>query len=548
MYNLSCSIGYTPEEQVRKLPYLATLLISVSIIVFLFILLYNNIVCYEDFYQIFYTNGDSYQKIYTQADHGCLVSWVFMKMIGSFIPLKFNVHPNDNLFGNIVIGINFAIYIFLASRFAMLFCKNKKFMPVWYLISFACFYPLFFYQLSGSVFTYCRHYRYVFAVIFYLLFWNVYIKSFVKQKIPVEKLGFLGFLSFFVGVSVEPANISAMASLIFLVPFQLMLMAKENNLKFSEVIEQIKLRGKKIYIPFIFFFLGCLTFYLNPEFWNIAKDREVLFNIHNYDKLVFFLSEFIKECCQSLFLSDGYYLFLMALILLSCLVLALNKNIFEKVRVVVSAWGLFLGVILFYLLLIIPGKTYYDGVHFWVVSADLRSFVFCVFLCSVFILAGYLVNYLIETTGKEKLILILLSIVAITAIAINIYLFKLNFNYFIKLKKSQREMMYKFEKMYVFYSFKGADTAVLPQSLAENECFGHIILKIGAFKKQESWFLTPYFTTIYKRVNYIPIKLLPDKEAMKLFYSRGGKLSADEIETADFTKLLDENFILNDKN
>lgn len=521
------------------------LLVGLGIIIFFSVFLKSDIICYEDFRQIFF-NNPSLWDLYSSADHGCFISWIFIKIVGYVFPLITGVHPSSSWLSSIFIGFDFAVYFFLISGFASLFSKNKLLPPVWYLLAFAIMYHLFFTQLFGSIITYCRHFRYVFTAIFYFFFWQYFIKIFVNQKIEQRRPVLISIISFCAGLSTECVNMSIFFSAIIILFVQLcIILIKEKGL-ISNLFRHFRSIDRIFYLAALWFCAGCLVFYLNPGFWLLANEREATSNIHSWNLLSGLFSDFIHSWFKTLFLLDYQWMLSIGLIILSILIMLMNKNYAKNSRVVLSSWVLILGVCIFYFTLLIPGKTFFDGVSFWVVSKELRSFVFSVFLSSDFLLLGYFIEFIISLTKKEKVINAFLAVISISILIFMCFHYKQGYINSINDQKRIKQLMYKIEKMYVFYAEKN-ETAIFPQSLSRETDIGSVILSQGMFKGQISWFLTPYYTSIYKKSEYVPIKLLPDDQAIKEFYSKGGTFEKGEIERADFTKLLDKDFVLNKK-
>lgn len=522
-----------------------TIIVGICIIIFFAIFLNADSIGSEDFFQIFY-NYKNFWEFYSTADHGCFISWIYIKLIGYYIPTLLGMHPSSSLFSNIMVAFDFAIYIFLISNFASIFTKRKTLMPVWYILAFAIMYHLFFCMLYGCVTTYCRHFRYVFTAVFYFLFWGYFIKIFVEQQITKRQTFYISTISFLVGLSTECVNLSTFFSIIIFIFCQLIIIINKEKGSILNALKHIKNIDRIFYISAFWLILGIVCFYINPGFWLLAKQRQAVSNIDNLSVVWNLIHDFMQSLFKILFVLDYQIGLSIALIVLSLIILILYKNNEKSRRIVLSAWILVIGVCAFDFTLIIPGKTFFDGYSFWIVAPELRAFVFAVFLSANFLLIGHLIENIISSKKRETIISIILWAISITSLIFVCNHYMLDYKNSVENTLKLKKLTYKIEKMYVFYGEKN-ETAILPKSLSLEKNVGHIILSLGIFKGYPSWFLTPYYTTIYDKKSYVPIKLLPDEEAMKEFNSRGGVFEPGEIEKCDFNKLLDKDFVLNTK-
>lgn len=530
------------QEFIEKICNWLTLLIGVVIFSLVFNFLRTDVVLYEDTCQIFF-NIEKFSDLYVYADHGCLISWIVMKIVGSVFPLITGTHPNCNWLGSIFISCTIALYVFLVSSFSFVSLKEKIYKPFLYLTAFA-FLAFMFVNYSLLINLYCRYFRNVFMMLFYLLFWLHFLKIFVEQKNNPKNIVLISIISFCAGLSSEPVNLSAFFSLIILVFTQMIIVYLKTDKDIRATLEIIKKTDKSIFIPLICFFAGFILLYVNPTFWQIANERHVSTNMNDLSILINLLPDFVRSWSLNLFKINGQNILSNCLILCTIICLLMGKKDLKAIRIVLASWSLVIGVCLFYFSLIMAGKTYYDGVSFWTVSGDLKSVVFCIFSCAVFLLAGYIIQFFVNKLGNVKAFVCFLLV--FTLILIVIYqpykIMVSQYEKHLETNQKTREIMYIVEKMYVFYNLKN-ETAILPKSVLEDDYFK----LYGLYSREdggEGQYVEYYYKSIYHKDSGQFMKIVPDKIALKKFYEAGGTFVKGEIEKANFTNLLDENFVL----
>lgn len=531
--------------------------IFINLLIALFIgslfvfLLKGSFVTSEDFDQIFFTYGN-FKELYISADHGCVVSWVFMKLVGSVIPLFFGVHPNDNLFGIVFRAVDFAFLIFLISKFASIFTTQKKMTPLYYVLAFGVFLlsvGIQETQIYDIALVYSRHFRYVFMMLFYLMFWLWLIKIFVNQELPKKRfLFFITSMAFFAGLSTEFVNISSVASLTLLVVFQMLTHFNKLKLSLSNFSVALK-EYVGLYFPIIFFLLGVILFYSHPGFHWEASGRGVANFSDTFNSIIAIFPEFLPNWFNAVFVSFYHWILVLVAIILSVLVFLVSRDHTKNIRVVFSAWALIFGMAFFNFSLIAAGKTYYDTGLFWLVSPYLNVDSMIIFFASIFLLLGYCINKIVSTTKKESLVLGIFGFSILIFVTFVVSYLDSSKKQLLNYKNSYmqaREVMYKAEKMYVFYA-EQKETALLPKSILNVPIIREEVLGVYSYSERLAPFIKPYYIWIYRNNIYVPIKLLPDDKAMQEFHSRGGVFDINEIKESKFTKLLDKDFVLNRK-
>lgn len=395
-----------------------------SLITFLLILIFctflkGTFIIGEDYEQLFF-NYESFWNLYSVSDHGCFISFLCMKIIGSFIPLVFGVHPNDNLFGVFIRALDFTILFFLISKFASISTNLEKYKIWYYCISAVIFITYFmlcanYAEVFATMFIYNRHFRYIFPMILYLIFWLSFFKNFIADAIPKGKyFMFLVVISFCVGLSVETVSIPTFFSLILFFIFKLGFVLKEYNYNFLNFLDAY-VKDKALHINMIkyltiisSFLIGCFLFYTSPGFTYIARQRGISTVVEISKNVIRDFPEFVNSWFFTVFVDEYHWVLTLSIVVLSVLILSLNKNNLKNAKVVIFAWILVCGSAAFNFILILSGKTYFDLNQFWLVSKSLNIDTLIILITSCFILLGCYINGL-EGIGKDNLILKVLS-------------------------------------------------------------------------------------------------------------------------------------------
>ncbi len=533
-------------------------LITLLIIAVLYFFIDKTYMIAEDYRWLFFYPNTNIVDLYKDADHGSFIAIIISKIFGSYIPLSFNVHPNDNYFGNFFKVFNFITVMFLISRFSITSNKSKFLGVFNYFLAAFSFSVLFLgtsaWDSVATLFVSGRNYRYIFMMIFYLLFWLNFYKIYLTKKWK-SGLSFFLFIviCFCSGLSTEFINISIIFSLLFLLLFPILLgsILKSRYFKIKHYYPFFKkfiFKSKKIYILGIAFLSGLFLLYFNPSFTRLAKDRGVA----GFEEVLYTFREnfieFSKYWFLEVFVYDFHWVVSLSILLLTIFCFSLAKNKVTSLKVIYFSYSLIFGVMVFNYSLILSGKTFRDFPHYWVSCPSLGLDTLIVLLSALFVLFGYCSRELIKQRKYLFFNLTALYLVGVLFFIPALHLYKSfddNFFYYYKLKLSNsRKMMYKLEKMYRFYTVR-KEQPILSDEILNVDIFREEI--IGCFRStpQSASFIEVYFPALYGEKNNLPIKLLPEEKAMQEYYKRGGKFEKTELEQPKFSRLLDEQFVVN---
>ncbi len=530
----------------------AQIILFVFSVFFLNFLAKNTCIVWEDLTQIF-VNKSSVFSLYQEADHGCLLSWLAIKLVGSYIPHLFGIHPNENVLGNLLRAIVVSFIPFLISRFALIRKSDSKSAFYYYanafLLSFVVvsIIPDVYYLLV----FYSKNFRYLLMMVFYLIFWLKFIRCFFKTvECSRSTVVVLSILAFIVGLSVEPVNISSVFTLgCFWIYF---------------FVEKRSIQAKIppfLLFSTILFLVGFAIFYSGPSFWQIAVNERGLSSFNHVIFVVFSsFPQFVFEWFMTVFINEYRWIFSFLIVLFTVLIIRLTQKSpnlngtgdMEKKSVLVAFFLLF-GATFFNFTLIFSGRTYYDGQSFWLKSIDLKLDTSIIFMASLFLLVGIFLSH--EGISKIKQKAGRLAFQALVLVLFLIFYGSTkttiisHFNGYY----DSRKLMYQVEKMYVFYSLKNK-VALLPETILLDHnlkytYFGLISEQYSQkdYQGERLPFFKTYYEFIYPSNKFVKIRLVNDLIAIEKFSSLGGNFSKQELKDLNFNKLLDKDFVLNKK-
>ena len=230
------------------------------------------------------------------------------------------------------------------------------------------------------------------------------------------------------------------------------------------------------------------------------------------------------------------------------------------------AWALVIGAGFFNASLILTGKSFYDGVSFWLVHGDLKVLTRMMFLSALWILIGYLISlykdiiqdkFIKKDTAKKLYIIVFL--LALLYPSFRVAEQTLNIDG-IKNAKEYKKTWYITEKIYRFYSLKKLDT-ILPAPQEESPYYHHQLYN-SSVESPIDWTGGKYITYNYPFVYYgeqelrdispykdhfVSYTMTNNDIALTMYSNMGGVFTDQELEELDFNKFFDTNFVLNIK-
>ncbi|MDD3236605.1 MAG: hypothetical protein PHV37_00730 [Candidatus Gastranaerophilales bacterium] len=486
----------------------------INIIVFLIFtlvityVLWWDIYNWDDFVQCFFFDK-SLKDIILESDQGKYISWIVMKTVVDGVSFLFHIHPQDNWFGAVFRGFDFALLSFLLAK--IFYIKNEKtpVNPVIFLLSFVFVISMVF-NVDYSVFyIYNQHFAYVFNVIIFMIILLFFANYYINDKIPKgREIISCTLLAFLMGLSAHFNIILSIGilSVVFVAFFC------KNKFK-KEILNQKVEKG--ILFPLYAFLISCFVAFFNPSFLAIGADRLAHYNGFQdaFSEACLFLLEVLKVLfCNRV----NLFLIIIGLLIFLIVGFITIKNKDEKIiKTLQLGLGIYLGIIIFLLSLYSCGRTYYDSKSFWLTSPEIHLLV------SLFL---SIADVIFISTISEKFIKpIPLTLIFLLSNFVIINYTPLFFSthdfYYL-----DRRIMYVIEKSALFYANSKTGTTYIP----ENNFILYDYTDIGFFKK-----ISEYSGCKVNKFVYIP-----QKEFYKKARKDGLVFTQTELNELKFTSLI----------
>ena len=538
-------------------------IIFITIIASIAYLLRFDIYEHDDFWQSFLSDS-SFWNILKSADHGRYFSWIYMKFVVTYSMWIQNIHPNMDIFPKIVTGFNIALLSLIISRFITSPFKSKL-TPLCFFITFVVLMNIY-YISPQNIFRYNQHFAYQSNLIWFFLGWGVFSSYIINNTKPLPKdLLRNSFLSFMLGVTAHFNTISSIGILGVLFCYAFIIFAIKEQKNIPKIFQNFKDLGVGVYIPLLTFGIGNILYFSAPQFQSLLTYRSLAEGNCILNALSF-LPEFIPAWIFHVFINDQAIYFIGAIIIFSIIILWNKTNIQtvrqKNIRVLVMAWALVIGAGFFNASLILTGKSYYDGVSFWLVHGDLKVLTRMIFLSALWILIGYTISLYKDTFIKKdttKKVYMVLFLLALVYPTFKVTEQTLNIDY-IKNAKEYKKTWYITEKIYRFYSLQKLD-AILPAD-QEQSPYWHRQLASSSVEKPVDWTGDAYIISNYPFIYYgeqelrdqspykdhfVSYTMTNNDIALTMYSNMGGVFTDQELEDLNFNKLFDTNFVLNIK-
>lgn len=457
-----------------------------------------------------------------------LFSGFFCKLFGFFLPKYMNIHPSD-------FKSFYFCYIESALLLSTIFviCKlyyQKKKIDYSFVLYFVLSIFLFFLCLSLNnmlIWVYPGLFRMLFPTFFFIIL-SILLTNIIKNKESsiVEKMSIIV-------ITLLCITSNEMISVVTLLTY--LLLTIYSFVKKSFVIEK-----KFLITALIFSIIGLSCYHLAL----FRKSEDI--NIFSFGYLFNLFPLFGKFVLGYLkLIIFNQIIPLLSIIGLSFFLLRKGTEKEENtniIRFVVISLSSFL---IFFLLLFLLGKTHYNG-GFWIEHIELMVLFNMVLVSQIFILLRQII--------QQKLILkkYFIIFILIFSFALGIYNYIFYSDIYKKMGREKRET-YKLEKI-LRLAASQKRLALLPDTVLKIGylwCFYEADWKnLKKFKKNiyyRSAFTAFYNTFEEKEIFTEGFLYVPKLEAYEDFQKNGGSFTISEIKNPQFTKLLNEEYIRNEK-
>ncbi len=496
------------------------------------------------FYARVYDNID-YLNCLKFVGHGEGYIGVFLCKFLSFgLPLLLNIHPYDfiGFSEGLFRGFFVALIILAVSGFVNLYVKSKKTYLITFIFLTIYFFLTFIVENSGFQDVIYRYYRYLFAQLFFALFWFYIFKNILnkeKQETSVYQLICICFCGFFIGGAVEIIYFVSALLAILLIVYNLFVKIISNLAKNNEF--NLKNRFNlniNFYLPVFFLFLAISFSVMSSGFHSVAVEER---GISSFIITKDILKDFLNTYYIMLIKEEFIYWILFIIIFFVSFCLAIKEKEYKKLIIP----SLFMFAILAVMFsLIFCGKTFDEmtrdrfwlyHIHILLLYKFLLIYPFLIFISNIAEQIALNKKYI---KWCYYLLIILIVTLIISYKSHIIYNFQENSLF---LTREQKIQAYQVEKIIRYYTLN-KETAKIPYFLTENgleslrEEIYHKPLQIKSDYK------------IYKDKNILKYGyIITNDSTFETFYKDGGTFTADEINDIKFSRLLDKNFVLNQK-
>ena len=480
------------------------------------------------------------------GEHSCgYLGWFLDLLFSFFLPLKLSIHPSDfiGIPHSVIKGIFLTINIFIMAKFAISHYKSKSFYILnilfvfWYLIYTS-------YLVKSGIFDInYAYYRYCFSLIFYGAFWYyIYQNVIKKRKINYFYLMCISVCGFITGTSSEICIFSSLffIGILFLHNLFVKLIFFKNNNWQSKLKFNL---DKNFYIPAIFLYYAAYLFTNNGEYKFVANERKTIF-----DSLGYFCNEFtafLKDYFNLYIQNNWLYYILFILLILGCFYFAKKRN---RLQVIIFNLYFLISANAVIISLITCGRTFYDGISFWLVHGNIL-FIYRIIIILPFL--SLLSYFLSNIKGKYKKI-ILNSICSFILLLFVIFKFPAAYNQLTYqnefISNEYKVKAYIIEKIMLNYMLKN-EIPIIPNENKINNGLIDVLQYYDRYNENcySSEILRPYFFSIYNLDYKDSIEICAADDAIEKFYERGGTFYDGELQNIKFQRLLDKDFILNNQ-
>lgn len=509
--------------------------------------------------------GDDFEfSIYSVNEHtfDCLVGWSRLDhggyYLGSFLckffcfklPLLLGLHPSDFLIHlSILNGIFFVVVSSLVAKFATFHRKSK----LLFLTAFIFFllYSIFQAISCDVIKINYAFYRYCFSLIFYCTFWYFIYKHLLYkyEKKHDAALWAVCLCGFVVGTSIEIAFISSVifACLIFMYDRIICHYLKTSDNK--DFLKSFKFNlDKNFYYPVLYLFIGVLLFTTTQGFISVAQSRGIG-NTNIFDLNLF--KEFFTAFFNIYVLDIWYYWLILIAIGILSLVFAIKRN---EIKKVIFPLFMEISIITVILSLLLCGKTFLiDNERSLFLYHINVIFLFkMLFLIPIFIFTGYVFKniayYIKQLKIKNFIKKTLINLPVFILIICLIHAYSFHIQYYInsenQLLNINRKVYYIAEKILRFNYLQNK----VPEIPTE-VCKIHPYFIDYDFDNTdvltENKLSYVYYARLYKYEKAKEIGYKYSDDALKKFYDAGGAFSKEELKNIKFSRLSDEDFVLN---
>lgn len=524
---------------------------------FLFVILISvylghNFAIFEDdlVYSTYYKSEKIFNCLNFNFGHGGGYLGYFLSKFLSFgLPNLLSIHPCDFTVCHLVIkGFFTIITLLLITKFSTFFYRSKLiFISVFSFLTFYYFFYLCKLETLIVGVSY-NYYRYSFSLIFFSIVVYFIFENLIKNKkiTKFKSILFILICAFIAGTSSEIIFVTLILFSVLILLYQLIIYIVSFLKKSYDFFNLYKFDISKNFI-FTFFMLifTVFCFVSSSGFKKVALTRGLEDFIITKDILLSFINEYI----QFYFIDELIYWIIFIILFIVNFAIAYKKQEIKKILLPCFLQISILGSIFS---LIFCKETYYTG-GFWLVHHHIRFIFSMLIMCPMLMSLSYFVKSLIlkynNHFDKKRIINYFVLIFIILSIVLMTSLFKTingnRFRDFYNKTTNLRIFNYQLEKIFRFYYLKN-EVPYLPGYINDRDIY-RFKKPIGEFCFIDNYnnFLQAYYSNIYKDTNVYNLLYCVSDKAIEKFYENGGTFTKEELKNIKFSRLFDENFVLN---
>lgn len=513
-----------------------------------------------------FLGDDSWYSIYFKEDEGffdCLfkdsylyhggyyIGLFLTKFLSFGLPTLLGIHPADFISyeHGIIRGIFTAIGLYIITKFSG---TDKYSKPIF--LSLFLFMICYFFMnetntsIIGINYTF---YRYFFSLIFFGYFLSFIYKNIIsypsqtnKKSKNSIKLFFIILCGFVIGTSIEILFFTSVlfVSFIMLYNFILYLVSRIKN----EVYEKYKYNlNINFYFPVLGLLIGTLMFTNTIGFQEVAAGR----GLTNINITLASLKEFSFLYWNVCFFNESIYW----IIFIPTVIFAFYFSIKNKeAKKILFPVFLEISILTVIFSLVLCGKTYDEVTRdrFFLRHCNIVFLYKMLIMIPFFMCFGYVFKNILKKIKQNSRIILSICLMVCLLCGSCCCINKIIEHYPYNTGKidllPQKRIYYIVEKMFRFYTLKN-ELPVLPNyyKLTGDSIYPYFKFIDINQSPIRNEYLRYYYLKIYKQDLKDNVQFVFDDNAFEKFYNKGGIIEDKELIDLDFSKLLDDDFVLN---
>ena len=484
---------------------------------------------------------NQYTNLFSRYNCG-LISHFLVKTINVIIPFLFNVHPDDFIITTLPIikGSCYFFIIYLLSKFSQFYLKDKKIASsIMIALSFLIFFIAKCY--GTDIFTAnTNFYSYSLGLLFLCTFMHSIFKIIVKNKTLNKKE-----LIYLILNAIILANCSTVGS--FITGIYLALIITYNIffyfLQKRRFVKDTTYEKLKFNLNKKFFSASCTFFLTLLCMWNFTSIYKIGLSgrtIKTFEIDIMQIKEYINV------LINEYSFLLIYFIILIILFPLLLKRKLLRIKTINLSLLLQLSLLATLTGLFFSGKEENLN-NYWIQIPTIKTTITIIATIPIILLLNNF-SFLIRNIKLRKFIITSIFIILATTFSYTFLQEIINFKQTsieLKYTSNKHAVRYIEEKMLRFYLLKG-ETPILPRHpLSAGMTYEPFFLYENKICVNNHFMITRYYPIIYRDTKYIDKQLCFYEDAYEQFYKRGGRIYKFELENIKFSRLFDEDFVLN---